>query len=98
VAPVANMDTHVRGYTIQLASDVVRDGLGVEMLDASGRVVAEVFRCDAVEEVTLEIFEASLAPGVVDELVAHARTRLGTFESGAPLGIIVLRTTAPRGA
>jgi hypothetical protein len=88
------MGTYITGYSIQLASDVLRDGLGVEMLDASGRLVAEVFRCDAVEEVTLEIFEASLPPGLVDELVAYARTRLGTFESGAPLGTIVVRSAS----
>ena len=31
----------------QVVSDVVRDGLGLELLDQSDNVVAEVFRCGA---------------------------------------------------
>jgi len=34
-------------YRFQVASDIVRDGLGVELTDSRGNVLAEVFRCDA---------------------------------------------------
>ena len=34
-------------FKTQVASDVIREGLGAELIDASGNVVAEVFRCDA---------------------------------------------------
>lgn len=40
-------------WTTQLASDIVRDGLGLELLDTPYRVVAEVFRCDADHTVTI---------------------------------------------
>src|SRR4051794_1065006 len=44
------------GFRIQLASDIVRDGLGVELLDSDDRVVAEVFRCDADNTVIVRTF------------------------------------------
>ncbi|AVB27146.1 hypothetical protein CXB36_02605 [Pseudomonas syringae pv. syringae] len=34
-------------FRFQIASDVIRDGLGIELVDANGQVCAEVLRCDA---------------------------------------------------
>lgn len=34
-------------YRYQFASDVVRDGMGLELMDERWNVLAEVFRCDA---------------------------------------------------
>jgi hypothetical protein len=74
-------------WRMQLASDVVRDGLGLELLDESGVVVAEVFRCDADHTVTIRIFFESVSDAAVDELVEHARVRLEPFEDGRPLPV-----------
>lgn len=41
-------------HRFQVASDVMRDGLGVELTDADGNVLAEIFRCDA--DITLKFF------------------------------------------
>jgi hypothetical protein len=35
---------------MQIASDVIRDGLGVELLDGDGNVASDVFRCDAFSQ------------------------------------------------
>jgi hypothetical protein len=53
-------------WSTQTASDVIHDGLGVELLDAEGVIRATVFRCDADLTVTLyqanrEAVETSLA-------------------------------------
>jgi len=72
-------------WTMQLASDVIRDGLGLELLGDPHRVVAEVFRCDADHTVTVRVFEDGIPDGVLDELVERARERLDPFEDGTPL-------------
>jgi hypothetical protein len=69
----------------QFASDVIRDGLGLELLDDSGNVVAEVFRCDANHTVTIRVFTANVPADVIEELIARARSGLGPFEDGTPL-------------
>ncbi len=72
-------------WKLQTASDIIRDGLGLELLDAAGTISAEVFRCDADHSVTLRVFDAGVPKVVIEELVAHARIHLGTFEDGKPL-------------
>ena len=72
-------------WRMQLASDIVRDGLGLELLVEPNRVAAEVFRCDANHTVTVRLFEDGIPSEVLDELVQRARERLGSFEDGAPL-------------
>jgi hypothetical protein len=47
-------------FRFQIASDVIRDGLGVELIDATGRVCAEVFRCDANNTLTISLFTEDL--------------------------------------
>jgi G:T-mismatch repair DNA endonuclease (very short patch repair protein) len=44
-------------WTTQVASDVQRDGLGLELLRKGGIVVADVFRCDADNSVSVTCFE-----------------------------------------
>jgi hypothetical protein len=75
----------ISSFTYQLASDVVRDGMGLELLDASGEVVAEVFRSDAEHSVQLNRFKAGLDEGAIRDLAIAAIERLGPFENGAPL-------------
>jgi len=70
---------------MQVASDVIRDELGLELLDGSDRIAAEVFRCDADHSVTVRVFEESVPSNVLAELVEHARIRLGNFDDGTPL-------------
>ena len=56
-------------YRMQIASDIIRDGLGLELLkDELG--VVEVFRCDADKAVMVAVHEAvplreveALSPG-----------------------------------
>ena len=70
---------------IQIASDIVRDGLGVELIDESGTVLAEVFRCDADKTVLVTTFENDISLQTVERLLAVARDRLDPFEDGTPL-------------
>ena len=72
-------------FAYQLASDVIRDGMGLELLDANGEVVAEVFRSDAEHSVQLRTFKAGLDDNAVRELAVAAIERLGPFEDGSPL-------------
>lgn len=78
----------------QVASDINRDGLGLELLDASDNVVAEVFRCDADNTLYLNTFAFDISVQDIDALLARAREELGSFEDGAPLS--EARPMAPR--
>jgi hypothetical protein len=82
----------IRGpFRKQIASDVVRDGLGVELLSAD-QVVAEIFRCDADHSLIITTFDNDVPLVAIEELIALARERLGAFEDGTPLPIYVSRT------
>lgn len=72
-------------YRYQVASDVVRDGLGVELTDDDRNVVAEVFRCDANNTLTISLFSEELPFMEVEKLVRVARRELIQFEDGTPL-------------
>jgi hypothetical protein len=72
-------------FSFQLASDVIRDGMSLELLDANGEVVAEVFRSDVEHSVQLNTFQMGLAADAIRELAAAAVQRLGPFEDGTPL-------------
>jgi hypothetical protein len=43
-------------YRTQIASDIVRDGLGVELIDEDGTVVAEISRSDRDQTLTFATF------------------------------------------
>jgi hypothetical protein len=72
-------------YRYQIASDIVRDGLGVELIDDHRNVVAEVFRCDANNSLTISLFAEELPFSEVEKLVQMARSELRQFEDGTPL-------------
>ncbi|WP_024638910.1 MULTISPECIES: hypothetical protein [Pseudomonas] len=72
-------------FRFQIASDVIRDGLGIELIDANGHVCAEVFRCDANNTLTISLFTEDLPYVQVEELVLRARKTLGPYEDGTPL-------------
>lgn len=71
---------------MQVASDVSRDGLGVELLDDGGNVLAEVFRSDRDRTVIVSTFGNDIPLGAVQDLIAYAVERLDPFEDGTPLG------------
>jgi hypothetical protein len=72
-------------FAYQLASDVIRDGLGLELLDANGEVVAEVFRSDAEHSVQLSTFKVGLEESAIRELAIAAIARLDPFTDGSSL-------------
>jgi hypothetical protein len=72
-------------YRYQVASDVIRDGLGLELIDERSNVLAEVFRCDANNSLTVSMFSERLPFAEVEKLVLMARKELGSFEDGTPL-------------
>jgi hypothetical protein len=72
-------------YSVLVASDIVRDGLGVELWDNEHNLVVEVFRCDANNTVLLNTFNNDVPLNVLQSLIQFARERLEPFEDGSPL-------------
>jgi hypothetical protein len=81
-------------YSTRLASDVARDGIGLELLNEMGEVVAEVFRSDADRTVVLNTFSFDLPLQAIELLIGEAKERLDPFDNGAPLS--TARLIAPR--
>jgi hypothetical protein len=79
------MPTSSAPWSTQVASDVIRDGLGVELLDGQGQVVAEVFRCDADHTVGVSLFVEQVPLHAVEMLLLRAKERLDPFGDGTPL-------------
>lgn len=72
-------------YTLQVASDIVRGGLGAELLDHERNVVAEIFRSDKDKTVIVNTFENEIPIKAFNALMEFARDRLDPFEDGTPL-------------
>jgi hypothetical protein len=72
-------------FTTQIASDIHRDGLGVELLSSSGSIVAEVFRCDRDKTVRVSCWSNSVTDDVLAWLLPYSAEQLSCFENGAPL-------------
>jgi hypothetical protein len=60
-------------YKFQFASDVKRDGMGVELLDDQYDVVAEVFRYERGGAVLFTAFRQNIPIGQITELLELAR-------------------------
>jgi hypothetical protein len=71
-----------RSYKLQFASDIVRDGLGVELIDEGFNVHAEVFRCDKDHTVVFSAFSKDIPFAQIERLIAVARAELPPFEDG----------------
>ena len=71
-----------RVYKLQFASDIVRDGLGVELIDGDFHVHAEVFRCDKNDTVIFSAFSSDIPFVQIERLIAAARAELPPFEDG----------------
>ncbi|MFZ5960852.1 hypothetical protein ACOXVJ_25400 [Pseudomonas knackmussii] len=79
-------------YKFQIASDVLRDGIGVELIqvtDSARTVIAEVFRCDAENTLQISLFSESAPFVQIERLVLMARKELVSFEDGTPLPVAV---------
>ena len=65
-----------RTFEFVIASDVSRDGLGVELAESTpdGRAtVAEVFRSDADGRMTFTAYEEDIPLSAIEQLLAEAR-------------------------
>jgi hypothetical protein len=80
-------------WKIQLASDIVRDGLGLELLGEPDRVAAEVFRSDADHKVTVRLFEDDIPDDVLEELARCPRIPAVPAKQNANRRSLILRFT-----
>lgn len=85
----------MHNYTFRVASDIVRDGLGVELLTESGEVVAEVFRCGSDRTITLSTFTNDIPVAAIETLLSNAMVRLDPFSNGSPIGEAVVAAPKP---
>ena len=66
-----------RQYRAVMASDLKRDGMALELVDASGgETVAEVFYSDATGRMTLTTFRRDLPLEAAEWLIARAKASL----------------------
>lgn len=72
-------------YSVRIVSDIIRDGLGAELLDENGNVIAEVFRCDRDKSLTISTFNDGISLTQIEEFIQASRKRLEPFEDGTPL-------------
>jgi hypothetical protein len=72
-------------FRYQFTSDVVRDGLGLELTDERWNPLAVVFRCDANNTLTVSLLAEGLPFTEIEKLMRMARQELGPFEDGTPL-------------
>src|SRR5262245_31945187 len=72
-------DRMAHRYTTQVAGDVQRDGVGVELLSETGAAVAEVFRSDRDHAVVLNTYGNDIPLEAVEVLLARARVALEPF-------------------
>lgn len=71
-------------YTTLLASDIPRDGMGLELhqtLQGKNTVVAEIFYSDVEHTWTLNTFDHDVPLELVEEMVAEAKRRLPPREA-----------------
>ena len=72
-------------FRYQFTSDVVRNGVGLELTDERWNPLAVVFRCDANKTLTISLFAKGLPFTEIEKLVRVARNELRPFEDGTPL-------------
>lgn len=76
----------MENYRYQIASDVQRDGLGLELITDDYNIVAEVFRSDKEKTLTFRCFsEAELPLSIVEQMLEIAKRELEPFEDGSLL-------------
>jgi hypothetical protein len=65
-----------RSYTATVASDLVHDGMLLELADETGDIVADVFYSDPTGEMTLTTWRPNLPLEAAEWLIAEAKVRL----------------------
>lgn len=76
-------------YKFMSASDVIRNGLGVELVDEWGNTLAEVFRCDKDKTLIVNTFGNDISFDALEALMTWAKTYLEPFEDGSPLSAAI---------
>ena len=71
------------GWKTQLASDVERDGMGLELLNPAGDVVAEIFRFDGTKRVVVTTFNNDIPLEIFELYYCQAWELLEPFEDGS---------------
>jgi hypothetical protein len=69
-------------YSFQIASDVIRDGLGFECycdVDGNETLVLEVFRNDGKRRFEVSQYVDALPLELYEYVISEARGRLGSF-------------------
>jgi hypothetical protein len=75
------MEPH--GWRVQVASDVIRDGLGLELISPTGDIAGEIFRCDADHSVSMTMWSADIPGETLAWFRSAAPRELGdTYEDG----------------
>jgi len=69
-------------WKTQVVSDVIRDGLGLELVRSDNQVVAEIFRCDADHTVSISLFVETLPLNAIELMLMRAKEALDPFEDG----------------
>jgi hypothetical protein len=72
-------ELHGAQYSTVVASDLERDGMGLELhwhCQGQDAVVAEVFMSDKDGSWTLNTFECDVPLELIEELIAEAKARL----------------------
>ena len=74
-----NLDYRGSRYSTLMASDIHRDGVGLELHGHSGgqdQLAAEVFFSDATGSWTVNTFDRDIPLELLEQLIAEAKTRL----------------------
>ena len=71
------------GWKSQLASDINRDGMGLELLNSKDEVVAEIFRSDHAKTIVVSTFNNDIPLEIFNLFYKEALNRLDPFEDGA---------------
>jgi hypothetical protein len=73
----------VRALRLGFGRLIDRDGIGLELLNPSGDVVAEIFRCDSTKTVTVTTFNNDIPLVIFNRYCGEAWIRLDPFEDGS---------------
>ncbi|QEW21537.1 hypothetical protein LA6_003749 [Marinibacterium anthonyi] len=69
----------------QICSNVIRDSLSVELIDADGDILAEISHLDGLNQLKINTFDNDIDLAVLEEFILNARENLECFEDGSPL-------------
>jgi hypothetical protein len=69
-------------YRFLVGSDIHRDGMYLEMSDAQGACVSDVFYSDVTDKMVVTLDKPSLPIEAVEHLLAMAKLRLPTEKRG----------------